>query len=263
MRPVGDETADRRSPRAGSTIEASERSPTTSANDDIRFSVPLYTVAEAARFLGVAPSTFGTWAHGYRRRFPGRKAVVAGPVVTAVAAGRNEASIPFVGLAEGMVVAAFRRAGVSMQHLRRAVVILEREIGFEHALASRRLYTDGARLLFDYAEDEGDADLSGLTVVVSQQKVFAAVVQEYLQRIEYGPDGWAQSLVSPATPDRTIVVDPARSFGQPIFAHGAVRVEDVLDRWRAGEPLAHVAKDFGVPAEDVEAYLRVAVPLAA
>lgn len=240
-----------------------ERSPATSANDDIRFSVPLYTVAEAARFLGVAPSTFGTWAHGYRRNFPGRKRVVAGPILTSLGSARNEASIPFVGLAEGMVVAAFRRAGVSMQHLRKAVAILEREIGFAHALASKRLYTDGARLLFDYAEREGDADLAGLTVVVSQQKVFAEVVEDYLTRIEYGSDGWAELLVSPATPNRTILVDPERSFGQPIFAHGAVRVEDVLDRWRAGESIAHVAEDFGVPAEDVEDYLRVAVPVAA
>jgi uncharacterized protein (DUF433 family) len=226
--------------------------------------VPLYTIAEAARFLGVAPSTVGTWAHGYRRTFPGRQDVVADPILTALSQGGNgTASIPFVGLAEGMVVAAFRRAGVSMQHLRKAVAVLEREIGFEHALASRRLYTDGARLLFDYAEGAGDAELAGLTVVVSQQKVFAEVVKEYLSRIEYGSDDWAKLLVSPATPNRTVLVDPTRSFGQPMFAHGAVRVEDVLDRWRAGESIAHVAEDFGVPAEDVEAYLRVAVPVAA
>lgn len=237
--------------------------PATSATDDIRFSVPLYTIAEAARFLGVAPSTFGTWARGYRRAFQGRKDVVAGPILTALGPARNGASIPFVGLAEGMVITAFRQAGVSMQHLRKAVAILEREIGFEHALASKRLYTDGARLLFDYAEREDDTELAGLTVVVSQQKVFAQVVKEYLGRIEYGPDDWARLIVSPATRNRTILVDPARSFGQPMFAHGAVRVEDVLDRWRAGESIAHVAEDFGVPADDVEDYLRVAVPAAA
>jgi uncharacterized protein (DUF433 family) len=225
--------------------------------------VPLYTVAEAARFLGVAPSTFGTWAHGYRRSFPRRKDVVADPVLTALPARRNDASVPFVGLAEGMVVAAFRRAGVSMQHLRRAVSILEDEIGFEHALASRRLYTDGARVLFDYAQREGDTELAGLTVVVSQQRVFAEVVKEYLTRIEYGADGWAERLVSPATRGRTVVVDPAQSFGQPIFVHGAVRVEDVIDRWKAGESIAHVSTDFGVPAEDIEDYLRVALPAAA
>jgi uncharacterized protein (DUF433 family) len=37
----------------------------------------------------------------------------------------------------------------------------------------------------------------------------------------------------------------------------------VLDRRRAGEPLAEVAEDFGVPPEDVEDILRVALPAAA
>src|SRR5207253_1477131 len=98
---------------------------------------PLYTVAEAARFLGVPPSTFGTWAQGYRRRFAGRRDVVARPILSSVKAGHDEPSVPFVGLAEGMVIAAFRKAGVSMQHIRKAVSILEREIGLDHALASK------------------------------------------------------------------------------------------------------------------------------
>jgi len=183
--------------------------------------------------------------------------------VTAVPGAPGHAIVPFVGLAEGMVVAAFREAGVSMQHIRRAVAILEREIGVGHALASKRLYTDGASVLFDYAERRGHAELAGLTQVVSQQRVFPEVMQEYLRRIDYAPDGWATRLASPATSGRLVIVDPARSFGQPIFVHGAVRVEDVLDRWKAGETIAAVAADFGVPADDVEDYLRVALPLAA
>lgn len=233
------------------------------AKEDIRFDVPLYTMTEAARFLGVKPTTFSNWARGYKATFADRPAVVGQPIVTAVAADRLYPSVPFVGLAEGMVIAAFRRAGVSMQHIRSAVTILEKEIGVEHALASRRLYTDGAKVLFDYAERQNDRELAGLTVVLSRQKVFAEVVKDYLTRIEYGSDDWAERLVSPATRGRTVVVDPTRSFGQPIFVHGAVRVEDVIDRWRAGEPLADVAEDFGVPLGDIEDYLRVAVPAAA
>ena len=230
---------------------------------DSRFAVPLYTVAEAARFLGVAPSTFGTWAKGYTRHPVGRSTVRSKAIVTAVPGTPGHATVPFVGLAEGMVVAAFREARISMQQIRKAVAILEREIGVGHALASRRLYTDGAAVLFDYAERRGDAELAGLTQVVSQQRVFPEVMQEYLRRIDYGADGWAARLASPATRGRLVVVDPEQSFGQPIFVHGAVRVEDVLDRWKAGETIAAVAADFGVPPADVEDYLRVALPVAA
>lgn len=231
--------------------------------EDMRFTAPLYTLAEAARFLGVPTSTFATWAKGYVRRPPGRPPVHGDRIVTSVDAPRNFPGIPFIGLAEGMVLAAFRRGGVSLQHIRRAVSILDREIGIEHALASHRLYTDGAVIVFDYADARQDQELTGLTEVVSRQRVFAPVVREYLTRIEYGKDGWAEQLVSPTTRDRIVVVDPRRAFGQPIFVHGAAPVESVVSRWKAGESIAHVAKDFGVPPADVEDYLRAAVPLAA
>jgi len=222
-----------------------------------RFKTPLYTVAEAARFLGVPASSFGNWARGYKVTSKSRKPV-GGPIVTSLDASRNYPSIPFVGLAEGFVVLAFRRAGVSLQHIRKAVAVLEREVGLEHALASRRLFTDGASVLYDYAEAEGDEEL--LTHVVTQQRVLADVVRGYLQLITYGADDWPERLVSPATSRPVVVADPERSFGQPIFIRGGVRVEDVLDRWRAGESLAEVAEDFGVPREDVEDILRVALP---
>jgi uncharacterized protein (DUF433 family) len=226
-----------------------------------RFDTPLYTVAEAARFLGVPPSSFSNWARGYRVTFRSRRAVVGRPIVTSFGATQNYPSIPFIGLAEGFVVLAFRRAGVSLQHIRKAVAVLEREVGLEHALASQRLFTDGASVLYDYAEDEQDDEL--LTHVVTQQRVLADVVRAYLRLISYGSDGWPERLISPATARPVLVVDPARGFGQPIFIRGGVRVEDVLDRWRAGESLAEVAEDFGVPAEDVEDILRVALPAAA
>lgn len=228
-----------------------------------RFDIPLYTTAEAARFLGVPTSTFATWAKGYIRRPPGHPVVIGEPIVTSMRVERGYPTVPFVGLAEAMIIAAFRRAGVSLQHIRRAVGIIQREIGLDHALASERLFADGAVILFDYAENEHDRELGGLTEVVSRQRVFAPVIEDYLKRIEYGGDGWAVRLVSPATDQPVVIVDPERSFGQPIFIHGAVRVEDVLDRWRAGEPLSEVAEDFGVPSKDIEDILRVALPAAA
>jgi len=230
---------------------------------DLRFRVPLYTLAEAAQALDVPPSTLNTWARGYVRRPPGRRATKQGPVITATAGEGKRPVIPFIGLAEGLVVAAFRRAGVSMQHIRKAVRILEREIRIDHALASQRLYTDGARILFDAAGRTRDRDVKHLVDVVSGQGIFAPVILEYLRRITYAPDGWAARLVLPITKRPVVEVDPERSFGQPIFISGAVRVEDVVDRWKAGETLAEVAADFGVPADDVEDVLRAGFPQAA
>lgn len=84
-----------------------------------RFSAPLYTVAEAARYLDVPASTLATWAKGYRRRSTGRGPVTGAPVLTTVPAHGRGPVIPFVGLAEGLVLTAMRSAGVPLQRIRR------------------------------------------------------------------------------------------------------------------------------------------------
>ena len=42
---------------------------------DQRFTRQLYTLAEAARLVGMSPSTLDTWAHGYERQPRGRPVV--------------------------------------------------------------------------------------------------------------------------------------------------------------------------------------------
>ena len=134
----------------------------TSKQTDIRFDVPLYTVAEAARALGVHPSTLSTWAKGYVRRAPGKQPVRGEAIVTSMSSRRGQASIPFVGLAEAMVLAGIRKSGVPLQRVRPALAVLSKEIGIEHALASKRLFTDGAEILFDHADVLASEDAKAL-----------------------------------------------------------------------------------------------------
>jgi hypothetical protein len=150
-----------------------------------RSATPLYSVAEAARYLDVPASTFATWTHGYRRRPAGRREVVGGPVLTALPrSGVRAPIIPFIGLVEGLVLAAMRRSGVPLQRIRPALERLEEEFGLAHALASQRLYTDGAEVLFDYAESADDPTAARaareLVVVRNDQRVFNEVVAAYL-----------------------------------------------------------------------------------
>jgi len=232
----------------------------TTSKADLRFEVPLYTVAEAARALDVPPSTLATWAFGYVRR-PPRGVEHRGAAVLTAIRGDGGPSIPFVGLAEGMVLAAVRRSGVPMQRVRPALEVLARDIGVDHALASQRLFTDGAELLFDHAADlpgdEAEA-VRELVVARSGQRVFTDVVKEYLQRIEYGRDGYATLIALPAYARAEVVADPTRSFGQPIFVRGGARVSDVLDRFWSGDDIATLSQEFGVPEPEIEDVLRAA-----
>jgi uncharacterized protein (DUF433 family)/DNA-binding transcriptional MerR regulator len=232
----------------------------------LRFDVPLYSISDAARHIHVSRSTFATWARGYSQRPAGRTPVIGEPVITSI---RNDGgpSIPFIGLAEGFVLAAFREAGVPLQRIRPALAKLQEELGIEHVLASRSLYTDGAELLYDFAESHGDTpearSARQLVVARNDQLVFREIVESYLRRIEFAPDAYARVIHLPQYRTADVIIDPERAYGLPIFASGAARVEIVLRRFKAGESLPDLSEEFGVPVDQLVDVLRVHTDAAA
>ncbi len=232
------------------------------ALDRHRFEIPLYTVGAAARIVDVHPSTLSTWTRTYRRGGANGRSTVTDPIITRLSPERPRyPCIPFVGLVEALVLSAVRRSGVPMQRIRPALKVLEQEIGLRHALASRRLYTDGAELLYDYADRQlgtGESDLvMQLVVVRSGQRVFKEAVMEYLRRIEYASDGYAARIRVPAYTKAEAIADPEMSFGSPFFVRGGCRVDDVLHRFWAGESIRSLEREFGVPFDELEDVVRV------
>lgn len=77
--------------------------------DDARFTTPLCTVSQAARYLGVLASTLGTWVDGYDRA-PRGVPVRGEPLITAQPAEyRGWPRLPFIGFAEAYLLSAFRK----------------------------------------------------------------------------------------------------------------------------------------------------------
>jgi uncharacterized protein (DUF433 family) len=208
---------------------------------------------EAVGYLGIPRSTLQHWA----RDGDGE------PLITTFEASGREATVPFIGFAEAYVLSAFRKAGVPIQRIRPAIEALTSTIGVEHALASQKLYTDGAEVLFDYATKRREDELLELTVVRTGQRQFTEVVRDYLKRIKYGNDGWAEQVRLPIYEHVDVVVDPQRAFGLPNVVHGGARVEDLVDRFQAGDSIADIANDFGVATDEVEDVIRVATRAAA
>lgn len=207
----------------------------------------------------MSPSTLTTWARGYQREFPNRPPVKQGPVITALD-GRGGLSVPFVGLIEATVVQAFRQTGLSLQRIRRALEVLSTQGELQHALASRRLYSDGAQVLYDYARSEKDSQLRLLTVVASGQRVFHEVINEYLSRIGFDDDAWATELIVPVTPGPILRVRPAVAGGEPLFIVGGAPWSAVLSRRKAGESVESIARDYGIEVHDVEEALDALAP---
>ena len=213
------------------------------------FTAPLYTLREAAAIVGMPATTLHSWARGSSFKGVDGRHHTSQAIVTTTRSGRG-AVVPFVGLAEAYVLAAFREAGVPMQRIRPALDRLERDLGLSAALTSERLKTDGAEVLWDYGQETGSGEITDpLVVVRNGQHVFRDVVERYLRTITYEQNRVSRIRLQQFGPE--VVVDPRRSFGAPVLASRSVRVVDIQDRVAAGEEPVLVADDYGVPLGDV------------
>jgi uncharacterized protein (DUF433 family) len=233
--------------------------PTPLPRDDRRATIPLFTAREAARYVRVPASTMRNWVRGYE--YPiGRGAATSAPIVSSLPAERpSHATIPFIGLAEALVVAGFRRKKLSMHKVRSALEVLDRTLGIAHVLANKMLYTDGASILCDYARKAHDQEIQSLTEPSSGQTVFVDVVRQYLQLITYDADWWASRIELPAFHPTRVVVDMHRGFGRPILDGQRLAVDDILDRFYYGQDSIHdIATDLELDPNEVENVIRAA-----
>ena len=208
---------------------------------DIPFGVPLYTCAEAARCLDVPDTTFRAW-------------VREGLVSSLPAEVRGGPCIPFFGLAEGMVLSALRRAAVPPRQIRPALELVGARIGVAHPLASRKFREVGARLLWDVSAENDGAQARhrarGMVVRQDGRYVFRSMIERHLQRISYG-ETHARRLLLPGYEVADIAVDPEINFGRPYFTHTGTPVFAVTRLLKAGETIADIADDFGLPADQL------------
>src|SRR3984885_10008879 len=228
--------------------------------DDPHYTTPLYHKTEAAHIIAVPSQTFRDWAVGYAYKRLDGSQVVSAPIVTTLEAARPQgASVPFVGLAEAYIVAAFKKAGVPMRRIRPAVLWLQDHIGLRQALASQLLQTDGAEVLWDFGKqsrDPADQDMvEGLVVVRSGPQVFRPVVRDYLTRVTY-ENGWTRKILLPQYGNVNIVVDPWLNGGEPTEEGRGIRVTDLVNRLKASEPVVDVADDYDLTVREVEQIAR-------
>ncbi len=214
--------------------------------DDVRTRMGLLTQSDAARFLGMPKQRFSRWAHGYEH---GRPLLhVLEPEY------RQQATVPFVGVAEAYVLDALRAAGVKPLKIRPALDKLKREFG-EYALVAPELATDGIDVLWDFSRTSPEG--VGLIEASTGQVVMREIVSDYLRYIVRADDGYPSMLRLRHWHPSRIIIDPHRAFGSPIFEQTRTRVHEVALMLKAGEEPEVVADELGVTPDDVRAAARI------
>ena len=207
--------------------------------------MPAYSVLEAAHYLGIPASTVRYWAAGR----PGvSQALIA-------AAGTAPLSLSFINLVELHVLGAIRRQHeVSLPKVREAIQYLKRHYKSSRPLASHQLETDGLDLFIEQY---------GRLVNISRdgQVAMREVLEASLKRIERDTAGipiklypFTRSEVQHAP--KLVVIDPTLSFGRPVIAGTGLPTEIIAERYKAGESMEDLVRDYERPNAEIEEAIR-------
>ncbi|MEZ5963460.1 MAG: DUF433 domain-containing protein [Planctomycetota bacterium] len=212
--------------------------------------LPNYTLAESARWLGLVPNTLRVWLRGqnYRTQSGPRR---ASPVVHP--ASIDPFGLSFWNLVECSVLATIRkRHDISLQKVRRALDYVAKELGKERPLIEQEFSTDGVGLFVERYGKLVDVSRHG-------QLAMREIMEAGLTRIERDAAGVAARMFpwrrDPHEP-RLVSIDPQIAFGQPVLASTRVPVDVILDRYRAGDLMRHLATDYRVDRDTIEDLVR-------
>jgi uncharacterized protein (DUF433 family) len=217
------------------------------ANTDYRLiGHGVYTIAEAGRLTGVEARTIRRWLVGYRFKVgdqPRRSPPVFAPeheVFDGVPA------MSFLDLQEIRFVDAFVRRGVSWTTLRETHREAQKLLDDRHPFATGWFVTDGRNLLVDMRRTRRDA---GLLNIVRKQWEFRRIVAPFLKDLDYEKDRIVRWW--PMAGRRRVVVDPERSFGQPVVVRESVPTAVLASAFAVEESYDTVARWYEVSPRSV------------
>lgn len=213
--------------------------------------VGVYTIPEAAILSKVPARTIRRWVGGYSYHRPGGSAHHSPPLWRQQIQPRDgEIALSFRDLLEVRFVSFFRQAGVSWRKIRVAAECAEEIVRDSHPFSTKRFKTDGKSIYAELAERTGEVSLLDLA---TRQYELKAVTDPFLfGGIEFEAAGIAPVRWWPLGEDRRVVIDPRRSFGQPICHPESVPTSVLARAFEAERSVEVVARWHGVEAASVE-----------
>ncbi len=220
---------------------------------------PAYGILEAAHYLRIPAATLRSWVRGRHYPTEGGRSFFK-PLIELPVSGFL--SLSFINLIEAHVLDAIRREhNIPLPKVRIALDYVKKHLDSKHPLADLKFETDGVELLLTRF---GQLISASETGQLAMREMLAA----HLRRVERDASGLAVRLY-PFTrkrqPDepRIIVIDPSVSFGRPTIAGTGIATNIVAERYKAGESIDELAKDYGCERSYVEEAVRCELASAA
>jgi uncharacterized protein (DUF433 family) len=209
-------------------------------------STPVMTAREAARQLGLPPTTLIHWLEGGERR--GQRYE---PVLRPAPLGHQD--MTWGEIVESQYLRAYR-SHVSLQRLRPFIREMREAFGVPYPLAHYRPYLDENRSLVVDLQEKADVPDSLLLVMSGRhrgQYLLNPLVQsEFLHRVEFAETGdRAAQRLRPNGKASPVVIDPEFSSGAATVQ--GIRTEVLAGLVVGGEHIDDVAAEFSLTVRDV------------
>ena len=216
-----------------------------------------YTIGDAARYLRIPVSTVRAWLHGtsygVRQDKHTFQRVIEPPDAT-------RALLSFYNLAEAHVLRALRQDhNIPLWHVRHALDYVKEQFGWQRPLVEQQFQTDGVSLFIERLGKLVDVSAQG-------QIVMRQVVEAHLERLE-----WEDQLVARLYPftrsrdadsPKLVIIDPRYSFGRPVLKDAGVATAVIAERYKAGDSIRQLARDYGCTPLEIEEGLRCELSVA-
>jgi uncharacterized protein (DUF433 family) len=179
--------------------------------------VGIYSLPEASRLTGVPSDWIRRWLWGYRFKARDGSESRSQPLWhSQIPVIDNSRALGFRDLIEVQFVDHFKKSGISLQSIRKTIGHATQLLEDSYPLSSVRFKTDGRRIL---AEVLGEDEKRLVFDLYTGQYLLSFIYDRLFDALEYSA---FEELLRwwPLGKDRRVLVDPQRSFGQPITPEG-------------------------------------------
>lgn len=205
-----------------------------------------YTAHEAARLLKTSPRNINRWLGGYSYRKNEELRFVE-PLWQPQHARENDSlELGFRDLIELRFVKAFVEAGMGLLAIRNCLEYARECVQDIRPFSTRRFQTDGKTIFLESIEHAQEAKLIDLK---QKQYVFKQIIENTFKDLDIEDD--TVTRWRPFHGKKSVVIDPTRSFGQPIAAEFGVPTTALADAVEAEGSIEFVAKIFEVSVSAV------------
>lgn len=204
---------------------------------DAGYGIGAYTALEAARMVGMHPATLRRWLLGYQH--DGR--IEPALWKPQYAPDEDGVLLGFRDLVEARIVNALREKHIGLPTIRQCIERARQIVGDERPFSTQEFKTDGKTIFLEITRGIEEPVFINLR---NSQGVFKRVVEPSLKDLDFGPTGAERWWLLHGK--KTVVADPARSFGQPILADYGISTVRIVEAVEAEGSIERAAKVYEI-----------------